>query len=478
MKTIEFRFASAAIMSGRLNTGKRLATFCVAASAALARVVGADSTNAPAAAPAPVEKPSEATSVITNTVPEQLWNWHAQNTAILDWHPGFPAKYSGPNSLRSSAETQETVSLDLMAGVRMWSGAEFHVDGLMWQGFGFSKTLGIEGFPNAEAYRVGTMVPNVVFSRVFVRQTIGLGGEQEAVADDALHLAGMQDVSRITITVGKFSAKDIFDNNAYANDQRTQFLNWGLVANEAWDYPADSLGYTTGLAAELNQQQWTLRYGFFQVPRVSNGLAQDKDYLQAWAMVTEFERRYNIGDHPGTVRLLAYANHAHMGSYEEVVDNPSLNADITLTREYRFKYGFGLNLEQELVKGIGAFSRLGWSDGHTEAWMYSDVDYAASLGLSVNGGFWHRTNDTFGVASILNGATPIHREFFAIGGTGILAGDGKLNYSLEQVVETYYDFAIYKTLHGAFDYQFVNHPAFNRDRGPVSILSARLHWDF
>lgn len=480
MKTIGLSFANGAINSSRQKTAKGFAAICLAASAALTQATAADITNAPAVNPDPsgVEKPSEATSAKTNTVPEQLWNWHAQNTAILDWHPGFPAKYSGPNSLRNSAETQDTVSLDLMAGVRMWPGAEFHVDGLMWQGFGFSKTLGIEAFPNAEAYRVGTEVPNVVFSRVFVRQTIGLSGEQEAVADDALHLAGMQDVSRITITVGKFSAKDIFDNNAYANDQRTQFMNWGLVANEAWDYPADSLGYTTGLAAELNQRQWTLRYGFFQVPRVSNGLAQDKDYLQAWAMVTEFERRYNLGDHPGTVRLLAYANHAHMGSYEEVVDNPSLNVDITLTREYRFKYGFGLNLEQEIIKGIGAFSRLGWSDGQTEAWMFSDVDYAASLGLSVNGGFWHRTNDTFGVAGILNGASPIHREFFAIGGTGILAGDGALNYGLEQVVETYYDFAIYKTLHGAFDYQFVNHPAFNRDRGPVSILSARLHWDF
>ena len=418
------------------------------------------------------------TPVVQPDSPEQNWNWHAQNTDILDAHPSFPAKYSGPNSLNRASEIQETVSLDLLAGARLWHGAEFHLDGLMWQGFGFSRTTGIEGFPNAEAYRVGTEVPNVVFTRVFIRQTIGFGGEQETVADDALHLAGHEDVSRLTLTLGKFSAKDIFDNNSYANDGRSQFMNWGLTANEAWDYPADSLGFTTGMAIELNQPQWALRYGFFQVPRFSNGLGQDKDYLKAWAMVTEFERRFAINEHPGVVRVLAYLNRAHMGSYEATVDNPALLANITLTRTYRSKFGFGLNAEQELVKGVGAFMRLGWSDGRNEAWMFSDVDETATGGLSINGSFWHRDHDTVGMAGILNGASRIHQQFFAAGGTGILGGDGNLNYGLEKIVEVYYDFEIWKTIHGAVDYQFVSAPAFNRDRGPVSVLGARLHWDF
>jgi high affinity Mn2+ porin len=172
--------------------------------------------------------------------------------------------------------------VDLFAGVRLWRGAEAHVDGLMWQGFGLSKTLGVEGFPNGEAFRLGTKVPNVTIARLFIRQTIGLGGEQETVEDDQLHLGGKQDVSRITLTLGKMSAKDIFDNNAYANDPRTQFMNWGLMANEAWDYPADSLGYMTGFAVELNQPHWAVRYGFFQMPEVSNGMAQDAHYLEAW----------------------------------------------------------------------------------------------------------------------------------------------------------------------------------------------------
>jgi high affinity Mn2+ porin len=409
---------------------------------------------------------------------EQAWNWHVQNTDIVQGDPAFPAQYSGPNSLNSNGEIQETVSLDLFAGARLWRGAEAHIDGLMWQGFGLSKTLGVEGFPNGEAFRLGTEIPNVTIARLFIRQTIGLGGEQETVEDDQLHLGGKQDVSRITLTLGKFSAKDIFDNNTYANDPRTQFMNWGLMANEAWDYPADSLGFMTGFAAELNQPRWAVRYGFFQMPPVSNGMGTDPHYLEAWGMVTEFERRFTVNGHPGTVRLLGYLNSAHMGNYQEAVDSPIRPADITATEAYRYKYGFGLNLEQEIIKNVGVFARLGWGDGQSEAWVFADVDRTASLGLSIKGEFWHRPNDTFGLAGLLNGISPVHQEFFAAGGTGILAGDGALNYGWEKDLETYYDFQIWKTLHIAFDYQFVSNPAYNQARGPVSIFGGRLHWEF
>jgi high affinity Mn2+ porin len=409
---------------------------------------------------------------------EQFWNWHVQNTDIVQGDPAFPAQYSGPNSLNSYGEIRETVSLDLFAGARLWRGAEAHVDGLMWQGFGLSKTLGVEAFPNGEAFRLGNNVPNVTFARVFVRQTIGLGGAQETVEDDQLHLAGKEDVSRITITLGKMSAKDIFDNNTYANDPRTQFMNWGLMANEAWDYPADSLGYETGFAAELNQSHWTLRYGFFQMPKYSNGMAQDQHYLEAWGMVTELERRFAIKDHPGAVRLLAYLNSAHMGNYQDAVNSPVRPADIEATRAYRFKYGFGLNAEQEIVKNIGVFTRLGWNDGQNEAWTFADVSSTATLGVSIKGESWGRADDTFGVAGVLNGISRVARDYFAAGGTGILAGDGNLNYGIEKVFETYYDFQIWKTLHAALDYQFISDPAYNLARGPVSVLGARVHWSF
>jgi high affinity Mn2+ porin len=450
----------------RISTGGL--TAALACVTALLAVASEPSTNAPATAR--IDQPLE--------TQEQTWNWHAQNTDIVQGDPGFPAQYSGPNSLNSQGEIRETVSLDLYAGVRLWRGAETHVDGLLWQGFGLSKTLGVEGFPNGEAFRLGTEVPNITFARLFLRQTIGLGDEQEPVEDDQLHLAGSQDVSRITLTLGKMSAKDIFDNNAYANDPRTQFMNWGLMANEAWDYPADSLGYETGFTAELNQPHWTARYGFFQMPSVANGTALDTHFLEAWGMVTEFERRYALNGHPGAVRFLAFLNSAHMGSYQAAVDSPIRPADIEATRAYRYKYGFGLNIEQEVIKNIGAFARLGWSDGQSEAWVFSDVDRTATLGLSIKGEFWGRANDTVGLAGVINGISPVHREFFAAGGTGILAGDGNLSYGWEKGLEAYYDFQIWKTLHGALDYQFISDPAYNQARGPVSVLGARLHWTF
>jgi high affinity Mn2+ porin len=409
---------------------------------------------------------------------EQRWNFHVQNTDIVQGDPGFPAKYSGPNSLNSNGETQETVSLDLMFGLRLWRGAEFHIDGMMWQGFGLSNAHGAEGFPNGEAFRLGAKTPNYNLTRVFIRQTIGFGGEQEDVPDDPLHLAGKQDVSRITLTLGRMSAKDIFDNNAYANDPRGQFMNWSLMANSAWDYPADSLGYITGLAIELNQPKWALRYGFFQVPRSDNGTAIDQDFTKAWSMVMEFEGRFSLNGHPGTVRLLGFLASAHMGSFQEAINSDIRPADITATEAYRFKYGFGLNIDQEIVKNIGVFARLGWNDGRTEDWSFDDVDHTVSAGVSVKGEAWRRPDDVFAVGGVINGITSVHAQFFADGGTGILAGDGNLNYGLEKIVEAYYDAQIFKGVHLAFDYQFIANPAYNRDRGPVSVFAGRLHWEF
>ena len=425
----------------------------------------------------------------------QNWNLHVQNTETFQGYPGFSSRNSGPNSLPNGGEARESISLDVMGGVRLWPGAEAHIDGLMWQGFGLDNTLGVEGFPNGEAYRIGTEVPNGAIARLFIRQTIGLGGEQEDVADGQLTLAGKQDVSRITLTLGRFSAGDIFDQNAYANDPRTQFMNWAFVNNEAWDYPADAIGYDTGFAVELNQPKWTLRYGFFQVPQMANSLTGDDSvlkwphddsagyapFLSGWAMVTEFERRYSLKAHPGTIRLLAFLNRANMANYSaatSILEANGPGANLSAAQAFRYKYGFGLNWEQEIANNIGVFSRLGWNDAREQAWMFSDVGYAGSLGLSVKGAAWHRPDDTYALAGVMSGIPPGERDFFAAGGTGILAGDGSLDYGWEKIVETYYDCAVWKTIHFALDYQFVDNPAFNRDRGPVSIFAARLHWEF
>ncbi len=405
------------------------------------------------------------------------WNWHAQTTGVWEGHTHFTAPYSGPRSLQTVNEGRETLSLDLTGGLRLWSGASAFADALVWQGYGLANSSGIEAFPNGEAFRLGSSTPNVTFSRLFLRQSIGLGGPQEVAADSPLQLTERRDVSRLTFQAGKFSAKDVFDNNAYANDPRTQFLNWSLMANNAWDFPADALGYITGATAELNQSDWALRYGFFQTPRRSNGMALDLAVTKAWAMVTELEWRYLKGDRPGTVRLLGSLNQARMGSYAESLALGTSPADVTLTRQYRQHYGFGLNWEQALTDSLGIFSRLGWSDGSTEAWHFNDVDRTVTGGLSLQGKPWGRPTDTLGFGGGVNGASRVHADYFAAGGTGILAGDGALHYGWEQFFETYYRLVLGRGLSTSLHYEFVANPAFNRDRGPVHIFGIRIHYE-
>lgn len=431
---------------------------------------------------------------LTNTTnqPIQAWNWHVQNTDIMQGYPPFHAKYSGVNSLPSGGQIRQTVSIDLYAGVRLWAGAEAHIDGLMWQGFGLHNTLGIDDYANGEAYKSGTAYPRLDVARLFLRQNIGLGGEQEDVPADGLTLAGRQDISRLAITVGRIGAIDIFDDNSYAGDPSTQFLNWALVTNAAWDYPADSLGYTSGLTLDLKQPEWDLRYGFFQIPAVRNSWtaedalfikpgyrnieAGDGQFWKDWGMAAEFERRYNLYRRPGVLRFLGFLNQAHMGSYKAGLGVPG--ADITQTYAYRRNYGFGLNWEQAITENAGLFSRLGWNLGSNEAWMFTDINYTASLGLSVKGELWRRPEDTFGLAGVISGISRANQRFLNAGGTGILDGDGALSYGWEKVLETYYDFPVWKSIHLAADYQFVANPAFNADRGPVNILASRMHLEF
>lgn len=425
--------------------------------------------------------------------PPPNWSWHVQNTAVAQGDPGFAAKYSGLQSLNPSGELRETVTLDLFAGVRLWHGAEMHVDGLMWQGFGLSKTMGIEGFPNGDAYKAGTAAPNFTFSRLFIRQIIELNDEVENTPGDALTLAGKRNVSRLTFTIGRFTPTDICDNNRYAHDPHTQFMNWAMMSNLAWDYGQDTVGYTTGLAVELNRPGWALRYTFFQMPHDKNGFTGDDrllmwprrgaygPFLRAWAMASEFERRYRVKDHPAAIRFLAWADRANFASYRAATSILSLEgagADISVARAYRHKYGFGVNWEQEINKSLGVFSRIGWNDGHNETWTFTDANWSASLGAAIKGRTWRRADDTLGIGGVASGISRDNERFLEAGGLDILDGDGALTYGCEKIVEAYYDFKVWRTTHATVDYQHVVNLAFNRDRGPVSILGARLHWEF
>ena len=452
----------------------------------------------------PSDKPPDATPLVgagDKEATEQCFNLHAQATIVAQGDPPFAADYSGPNSLNAAGEREQTLAADLFVGLRLWHGAELHADALMWEGFGLSQTFGIEAFPNADAYKAGTEIPDFMFAHLMVRQTFGLGGEQEDVRDDALTLAGKQDVSRLTVTAGRFTPTDIFDNNTYAHDSHSQFLNWAACTNLTWDYPSDSVGYTTGISVELNQPDWAVRYGFFQMPGVDNGFTADDRILkwpsdgsggsfwEFWGMMAELERRYKINCHPGAIRGMVWLNEANYASYSVATplllanpppSNTPAGAEITIPAAafaIRNHYGLGLNWEQELTKDFGVFSRVGWNDGHEAPWTYTDANWSASLGASVKGAKWCRPDDTVGLFGVLSGASAEQIQFLKAGGTGILNGDGNLTYGSEKVLETYYDFPIGKGCRFAFDYQFVGDPAFNAARGPVNIFAVRLHWE-
>lgn len=423
----------------------------------------------------------------------QNWNIHGQVTEIVQGDPSFHAQYSGPNSLNSNGEIQETFTSDLFVGARLWRGGEIHVDGLLWQGYGLSHTEGIEDFPNGDAFKLGTAYPHFMFAHLFIRETVGLGGKKELVADGPLALAGEQDISRLTFTIGRFSPMDMFDHNTYAQDSHTQFMNWAMQTNLAWDFPSDSVGYTTGIAVELNQPKWTLRTGWFQTPGTKNGFTADDlvltfphagssgKFFDSWGAAGELEWRYDTNAHPGAVRFLAWTDKANMISYREaasLLESDGPQADLSPARAYRYKYGFGLNLEQGVTQNVGIFSRLGWNNGQTEGWMYTDANWTASLGVSVSGSAWHRPSDSAGLAFVTSGASASAQKFLEAGGLDIVDGDGALTYGSEKVMEAYYNFPIWKAVHATVDYEFVDNPAFNRDRGPVSVFGVRFHWQF
>lgn len=408
---------------------------------------------------------------------------HFQATIVDQFHEKFNSPYNGTNSLLSKSENKPSLTTTLFVGKRLWEGGELYLNPEVAGGYALSSALGMGGFPNGEVTRVagGDPVPALYLARGFFRQTWslggGLGGEKERIESDQNVLAGHVPVSRFTITAGKMAALDIFDNNAYAHDPRTQFLNWALFANGAWDYPADTRGYTNGIAAELNQSDWALRYGIFMEPRTPNGMNLDWRVAKAHGQVVEGEIRYSPLDQPGKLRLLGFINNARMGNYRDTINNPLLNMDQGPTRRDTLKYGTGLNMEQSFGSYFGGFLRAGWNNGATETWAFTEIDQTFSLGTVVKGTLWGRPEDKIGVAGVINGLSKDHRDFLARGGTGFIIGDGALNYAMERIVETYYSVPVpIPGMTFTLNYQHVDNPAYNADRGPVSIYSFRLHF--
>lgn len=420
--------------------------------------------------------------VFTKGVPSldsDNFNVHGQSTLVSQYAFPFRAPYSGQNSLASNAG-RETWDLNLYLGFRPWEGAEIWVNPEIDQGFGLSGTFGVAGFPSAEAYKVGSAYPYARIPRAFLRQTIDLGGDVQKVNAGINQFAGSQTTDRLVITVGKFSVVDIFDANRYAHDPRVDFLNWTLVDTGAFDYAADAWAFTYGAAVEWYTGQWTFRAGIFDGPVVPNSTDLDPAFGQ-FQMVGEIERRYELWGQPGKIAVTGYLTRARMGNFADAVQLAVLTggpADISAVRTYTSKPGIAANMEQQILPGVGLFARAGYTPGNLEAYAFTDADRTLSGGTLLSGRFWGRPDDTLGIAGILNTISSVHQAYFAAGGLSALIGDGMLPHpGAEKILEVYYSLPIY-SWQLTFDYQFITNPAYNRDRGPVSVVATRLHAQF
>lgn len=416
-----------------------------------------------------------------------LFAVHGQATFVEQAHPAFRSPYQGPNSLTGGADAKETFDATLSVGVKLWRGAEFWANPEIDQGFGFDNSHGVAGFPSAEAYKLGSATPYARLQRAFLRQTINLGGDTENVDDDFMQFKGTRSTDRLVLTVGHFGVNDIFDTNRYANNPKVDFLNWSLVNAGTFDYAGDGWGENYGAAAEWYTGPWTVRAGVFDLSTTPAGGVSPlggvlDPTLQQFAMLGEIERRYDLWGQPGKIKITGFLNRGNAGNFNDAValaQVTGMPADINAVRAYTSRPGVSLNLEQQVTETLGLFFRAGWADGQIEPWDFTDIDRTVSGGVSINGRSWGRPDDTIGIAGVINGISSAHIAFLNAGGLGILVGDGQLpNYGLEKIFEAYYSYALTSSTRLTFDYQFVDNPGYNADRGPVNVFAVRAHWQF
>jgi high affinity Mn2+ porin len=411
---------------------------------------------------------------------DETWAAHGQFTYVEQSTSDFNAPYRGPNSL-SPDKGAETTDSTLYLGARLWRGAEGWINGEIDQGFGLDDTLGVAGFPSGEAYKVGKNQPYYRLPRLFIRQTVDLGGEQQPVDAQANWLGGKQSADRVVVWIGKFGVVDVFDTNQYAHDPRGDFLNWGALDAGSFDYAADAWGYTVGAAVEWYRGAWTYRAGLFDLSNVPNSVHLEPG-LHEFQADLEIEHRHEIAGRSGRLLLTVFDSRGRMGLLDEAVQvaqSSGSPVDIAAVRAYRSRIGASLNFEQQISTDLGAFVRAGKAGGNVETYEFTDIDRSLAAGLSLRGSRWHRSDDTVGLAAMNNGISAAREAYLNAGGLGVLVGDGQLPHpGPEQIVETYYSAAVLKFAHLSLDYQYINHPAYNRDRGPVSVVAVRLHAQF
>ena len=415
-----------------------------------------------------------------DTIKQQPFSFHFQQTVITQSKLAFAAAYTGQNSLSPNAETQTSITSTFFGATRLWKGAEVYFNPELSGGSGLSKTTGIAGFPNGETFRVNSVAPAIYIARAFFKQNFEWGKDKDTVQSDANVLGGLKSKRYFSIGAGKFGMADFFDKNNFSHDPRTQFMNWALMDNGAWDYPANTRGYVLGIYTELGQPNWTLRFALTMNVTQANSSIWDRQITKANTQTIEYEKRYQIAGQKGTLRLLGFLNNGKFGNYNLATAQNQKVPDVTTTQSYgRHKYGFGVNSDQYLTENLGVFAKASYNDGHTETWFFTEIDRSISFGGVLKGSQWEREDDEFGLAFIGNGLSEPHRNYLAAGGYGFIIGDGQLNYSAEMITELYYKFNAYqKKLWLTPDYQFIVHPAYNKDRGPVNVFSIRAHVAF
>ena len=412
------------------------------------------------------------------------WWVSGQINVIGQGHTAFPAEYSGEHSFRSTSEFDVSNVLTLYTAYEFNNSFEGILDVESAGGHGLSAALGLAGFVNLDVVRSPDLGQTPYLARLMLHKVFRLGKGDVESERGPLSIFTEMPAKRLEIRVGKFSMVDFFDLNAVGSDSHLQFLNWTVDNNGAYDYAANTRGYTWGAIATYLSPRWAVRYAFGMMPKVANGSNLDANLFRANGQNLEVEYRGGLLPHrDGFVRLLSYLNTANMGNYQDSIDQYKAGEvstpDITATRRQgRHKYGFGLNVEQIVAKPVRVFTRLGWNDGHNESFAYTEVDRTAGFGFDVWGGLWKRQLDKVGVAYVINGLSATHREYLALGGLGFVLGDGALNYGREQIFETYYTLHVWRGLYFSPLLQYIWNPGYNRDRGPVLVPGLRMHIEF
>ena len=431
--------------------------------------------------------PADKVTLFPHSQTSRYWI-SGQANIILQWHGLFTSPYSGPHSLRAPAENDTSKLYTLFLGYQLTRNTEVLLDMESSGGHGLSDALGLAGFTNLDVVRNPSLSQAPYVARLMIRQIIPLSRERVDAQRNPLNFATSLPARRIELRLGKFSMVDFFDANTYGSDSHFQFLNWTVDDNGAYDYAANTRGYTDGLILEYDDHWFTARFAEALMPKVANGIHLDADLARARAENLEFDAAGTRFLHrAGAVRLLLYLNHANMGNYREAIESfldtpcasPPCAPDIIATRRQgRHKFGFGLNFEQEIAGPFAVFGRLGWSDGRNESFAYTEDDRALELGGYFHGGHWHRPNDRAGAVFSRNAVVAAHVQYLALGGLGFLLGDGALTYGHEKIFEGFYTAHLWRGFFASFDLQHVNNPGYNKARGPVTIPGLRFHVEF